>query len=96
MARYRQIPELVEARQFTGGKNNAMEINQWLTANGCTSIWVDNQTVMDIHLVERLQFQKSADAKHVYSAYRNDWIVKKDDSWRVFSNKEFGERFESI
>lgn len=96
MARYRQIPELVDARQFTGGKENAVELNQWLTSKGCTSTWVDNQTVMDIHLVERLQFTTPEQETIFRSAYRKDWIVNRGTTWRVFSNKEFNERFEVV
>lgn len=96
MARYRQKPELVEARQFTGGQENAKELYDWFKAHGCDATWVDNQTVMDIHLVERIQFTTPGKERVVNSAYRKDWIVKKGDSWRVFPERKFLERFEPI
>lgn len=95
MARYRQKPEIVDARQFTGGEANAYDLVKWLNSKGCDVTWVDNTTVMDIHLQERLSFTVPLN-NNVYSAYRGDWIVKKGESFRIFSNKEFGERFEQI
>ncbi|ASR83356.1 hypothetical protein SEA_MEDIUMFRY_62 [Arthrobacter phage MediumFry] len=96
MARYRQIAEVVDARQFTGGRSNAEALILWLKSNGCDAEWVDNQTVMDIHLVERLQFIAPGSEDIVRSAYRNDWIVRKDSKWRIFSERSFRERFEKI
>jgi hypothetical protein len=96
MARYRQRPEIVDARQFTGGKENAEELMQWLRAKGCTATWVDNQTVLDIHLVERLSFTAPAKEKIIRSAYRKDFIVNKGDSWRIFPERQFLERFDPI
>ena len=96
MARYRQIPELVDARQFTGGRENAEALLLWLKSKGCDAEWIDNQTVMDIHLVERLQFIAPGSEDTVRSAYRKDWIVLKGDLWRIFSERSFRERFEKI
>ncbi|AXH46722.1 hypothetical protein QCN35_gp60 [Arthrobacter phage Synepsis] len=97
MARYRQIPEHVDARQFTGGSESAKELITWLKSKGCTEVgWVDNQTVMDIHLVERLQFKTPESNNIILSAYRQDWIVLKDNRWRIFSERSFRERFEKI
>lgn len=96
MARYRQIPELVDARQFTGGRENAEALLLWLKSNGCDAEWVDNQTVMDIHLVERLQFIAPGSEHLVRSAYRKDWIVRKDNKWRIYPERKFLERFEKI
>lgn len=98
MARYRQIPELVDARQFTGGSKNAEELIAWLKTKGCKADWIDNQTVMDIHLVERLSFTvtEPGPVKIMRSAYRGDWIVLKGDKWRIFPDRKFRERFESI
>ena len=93
MARYRQKPDLVEARQFTGGSKNAEELIKWLRSKGCEAEWIDNQTVLDIHLVERLQFISS---NIIHSAYRTDWIVLRGNTWRIFSNRKFLERFETI
>lgn len=95
MARYRQRPDIVDARQFTGGEVNANELIDWLRSKGCGATWIDNQTVMDLHLIERLTFN-IPNNKIVFSAYRGDWIVKKGDTFRIFPNKEFGERFENI
>ncbi|QFG08740.1 hypothetical protein PBI_INGRID_68 [Arthrobacter phage Ingrid] len=97
MARYRQKPEIVDARQFTGGQENAAEIIAWLKAKGCKRLqWVDNQTVLDIHLVERLSFASPGKDTIIRSAYRKDYIVNKGDSWRIFPERKFLERFESI
>jgi hypothetical protein len=96
MARYRQKPEIVDARQFTGGCENAEALLIWLKAKGCDATWVDNQTVMDIHLVERIQFVTPNNEKIIRSAYRKDWIVLKGQSWRVFPERKFLERFEPI
>jgi hypothetical protein len=97
MARYRQKPEIVDARQFTGGKENAEEVIAWLKAKDCDRLlWVDNQTVMDIHLVERLSFQAPGKEKIIRSAYRKDYIVNKGDSWRIFPERKFLERFDPI
>jgi hypothetical protein len=96
MARYRQKPEIVDARQFTGGRENAEALLVWLKSKGCDATWVDNQTVMDIHLVERIQFIAPSNEKVVRSAYRKDWIVLKDKSWRIFPERKFLERFEQI
>ncbi|ALY08659.1 hypothetical protein CAPNMURICA_59 [Arthrobacter phage CapnMurica] len=96
MARYRQKPEHVDARQFTGGRENAEEVLLWLRSKGCEASWVDNQTVLDIHLVERLQFKTPESKNIIRSAYRKDWIVLKDSNWRIFSEKSFRERFEKI
>ncbi|ASD52283.1 hypothetical protein QCN32_gp61 [Arthrobacter phage Niktson] len=99
MARYRQIPEHVDARQFTGGRENAEALITWLKSKGCEATWIDNQTVMDIHLVERLSFSQKVEpheTKIIRSAYRQDWIVLKDNRWRIFSERKFRERFEKI
>jgi hypothetical protein len=96
MARYRQIPDLVDARQFTGGRENAEALLIWLKSNGCDATWVDNQTVMDIHLVERLQFVAPSNEKVVFSAYRKDFIVLMGQKWRIFPERKFRERFEKI
>ena len=96
MARYRQIPELVDARQFTGGSTNAEALLIWLKSKGCDADWVDNQTVMDIHLVERLQFIAPGSENIIRSAYRGDWIVVRGEKWRVFSERSFRERFEKV
>jgi len=98
MARYRQIPELVDAEQFVGGVDSANKVHLWLEKHGCQKItWVDNQSVMDIHLQERLSFFiELEDHKMVYSAYRGDWIVKKGDRYRIFTDKKFKERFEQV
>lgn len=97
MARYRQKPEIVDARQFTGGAENAAEISKWLKAKGCTRIlWMDNQTVLDIHLAELLSFASPGKDSIIRSAYRTDYIVNKGDSWRIFPERKFLERFESI
>jgi hypothetical protein len=97
MARHRQIPELVDARQFTGGSANAEALLIWLRSKGCDAEWVDNQTVMDIHLVERLQFIAPDSENIIRSAYRKDWIVlKSNGKWRIFPERKFRERFEKI
>lgn len=99
MARYRQKPELVEARQFTGGRKNAEDLIVWLKSKGCDATWIDNWTVLDIHMVERLQFTETTGPhkdKLVRSAYRKDWIVLKGQTWRVFPERKFLERFEPI
>jgi len=96
MARYRQIPELVDARQFTGGRENAEALLIWLRSKGCDAEWVDNQTVMDIHLVERLQFIAPGSENIIRSAYRKDWIVLKGVTWKIYPERKFRERFEKI
>lgn len=96
MARYRQIPNIVDARQFTGGLENAEALLIWLKSKGCDAEWVDNQTVMDIHLVERLQFIAPSSESIIRSAYRKDYIVLNGDKWRIFPEREFLERFEKI
>ncbi|ALY09034.1 hypothetical protein SEA_NIGHTMARE_63 [Arthrobacter phage Nightmare] len=99
MARYRQIPELVDARQFTGGAANAEALIAWLKSKGCEATWIDNQTVMDIHLVERLSFSEIVEpheTKIIRSAYRQDWIVLKNDRWRIYPDRKFRGRFEKI
>lgn len=97
MARYRQKPELVEAKQFLGGAKNAKELTAWLKDKGALNVtWVDNQTVMDIHLVERLQFIAPSAEHIVQSVYRSQWIILKGDKWRVFSDRGFRERFETV
>lgn len=97
MSRYRQKPEVVDAIQFTGGSKNAEEVIQWLKSNGAEdATWIDNQTVMDIHLVERLSFKTNEDTAVIRSAYRKDWIVRKANKWRIYSERQFRERFEKI
>ncbi|QGZ17269.1 hypothetical protein SEA_GIANTSBANE_65 [Arthrobacter phage Giantsbane] len=97
MARHRQKPDLVDARQFTGGHENAEALLIWLKSKGCDADWVDNQSVLDIHLVERLQFIAPGSESIIRSAYRKDWIVLKGtNNWRIFSDRSFRERFEKI
>jgi hypothetical protein len=96
MARYRQKAEIVDARQFTGGEENAQEVLAWLKAKGCEANWIDNQTVLDIHLVERVSFMVTGKEKIIRSAYRKDYIVNKGDSWRIFPERKFLERFDPI
>lgn len=99
MARYKQRPEVVGTEQFTGGKDSADRIIHWLKLKGYPANWVDNQTVMDIHLQERVSFTQTfadQDYNMVYSAYKGDWIVEKNGRFRIFSAKEFNERFEKI
>lgn len=99
MARYKQRPEVVDAEQFEGGAESANHIARWLEGKGCEATWIDNQTVKDIHLQERLTFTIDiVEPKHklMFSAYKNDYIVEKNGRFRIFSAKEFSERFEKI
>lgn len=96
MARYRQRPEIVEAIQFTGGAENAQAVVEWLKARACQATWVDNQTVMDLHLIQRIQFITSIRPEVVNSAYPKDWITMKGESFRIYPEKAFIERFEKV
>lgn len=99
MARHRQRPTQVEAIQFTGGEENAAEVIKWLSGKQQRGQWIDNHTVLNIHLVECLNFREVISPNNVTiirTAYRGDWIVRMNKKWRVFSKAEFGERFEQI
>jgi hypothetical protein len=97
MARYRQKPEIVDVRQFTGGEENAKKVILWLKSKGVESRWVDTQTVLDLRLDECIHFVTDPEGDRILrSAYVTDYIVHKGDTWRIFREGDFLERFESF
>lgn len=64
--------ETVDARQFTGGKENGCGLVLWATEHGAYAFWLDH----DEHAPERIKLVTDEFSRMVWIT---DWIVLRQD-----------------
>lgn len=72
MVTLRKKSEIADARQFTGGKDCAMDLTLWVQSNGGRAFWID--TFKD--LPETIRLTTSTGPVPVFV---DDWIIWKQD-----------------
>lgn len=92
MAKYKQKPVIVDARQYTGGKSNGSQLASWVNSGGSTASWMEESRGMDLILPEQL-YVKTDQGEGVVNV--NDWIVKIDGVFMVYPDGLFKQRFET-
>lgn len=96
MVRFRQKPEAVDPRQFTGGEDNAKMLSLWLSPHGYRTQWVGETSVVGVTLPEQLQIIDTKTNEVREWIRIGEWIVRKDTDLRIFTDAEFKERFEQV
>jgi hypothetical protein len=92
MPTFKKKPEVVDARQFTGGLQNGSDIAFWVNSNDSLAHWlkeIPGLCLEKIHVqVDRFKHE---------SAYMNDWIVRRQDGhFEVLRPEEFNEQYDQV
>lgn len=100
MGRYRLIPTVVDARQFTGGIEEAQKLTMWLKSKGYDSTYFPHRTHSNLALPERISFKKSGKditfKDPVQALDKGDWLVKKGEEFKVVKEEDFNGKYEAV
>jgi hypothetical protein len=91
MPTFRKKPEIVDARQFTGGVQNGTDLAFWVSSNDCKAMWYD---VPDEHReMVTLYFGKF----QWKNAYIGDWIIlNQDGSFSAMRPEDFESTYDQV
>lgn len=94
MATYRRIPEIVDARQFTGGAKNGLELVHWVDSNEGKAFW--NPEISPIrNNPEHIRVYENHASKVFEVAYIGDHIMQRQDGrFEVVRQQELDSDFE--
>ena len=76
MPTFQKKPETVDARQFTGGKENGMEIVTWINSVGGLSV-----TIMWDVLYGGTEIIKIIQPNYLETAFVGDWIMQRQNGY---------------
>lgn len=100
MPTFRKKPEIVDARQFTGGVQNGTDITHWIQANGANAHWIEGRpAALDAE-------NDYDDPEYVYLSYGKfkftyvhvgDWVILRQDGRVVGMRPEdFAREYEQV
>ena len=85
--------EIIDAREFTGGKDNAMALCLWVDSNGGSAWWAEEDKT--INWAEQLRVGPPYGSMR--SAYIGDWIVhKQEGGFTILRPQELKEQYEEV
>lgn len=94
MPTFRKV-EIIDARQFTGGQDSAMELVFWVLSNGGHAEWKDESLVGNRTLSERIRLDICHDDYTL--VWENDWIVRhQDGTWDAMRPEDLKEEYEEV
>lgn len=88
--------ETVDARQFTGGLQQGMDLALWVNSNQGRATWIEPTDVGKRVLSERVRLYNE-DHIHIDTAWVGDWVVHhQDGSWEAVRPELFQEQYEEV
>lgn len=91
-----QRTETVDARQFTGGRQQGTDLAFWVNSNGGRAQWMGQTPVGKRILSERVRLYGES-LVHYDTAWLGDWLVHhQDGSWSVIRPEEFQEQYKEV
>lgn len=95
MATFRRRPEIVDARQFTGGVQNGTDICLWVNSNHGGAYWWEKRVVGGRILAERIRLYPSGSDYAL--VWIGDWIVhRQDGTWEALRPEDLHEEYEEV
>lgn len=100
MPTFRRV-EVVDARQFTGGKQQGSDLAFWVNSNQGRAYWKDATTIGGKHLSERIALQIKDGGGHTFNdhviVWLGDWIMlHQDGSWEAVRTEDLKEQYEEV
>lgn len=93
MAKYKQTPVEVDARQYTGGERNGQTLASWVNSLGGFAVWSNSNTYQDLTLPEELYLGKSK-IHMEWSVPVGFWLVNEEGFITIYSDEVFKTKFE--
>jgi hypothetical protein len=85
--------EVVDARQFTGGKQNGTDLVFWVNANGGQAYWLEATQ----GLPEQVKLAEQPYSQKYGLGYAGDWIMQNQDgSFKVVRQQELDAQYEQV
>lgn len=92
MPTFKKKPEIVDARQFTGGTQNGTDLVFWIESNAGHAIW---QEETDRRL-ENIKVDSTQRYRYGY-AYPGDWIMQNQDgSFKVIRQQDLDAEYDQV
>lgn len=88
--------EVIDARQFTGGNQNAMELILWVNSGDQEALWASPVTMVKPTSPEKIMLVKPDNKFEYDSVYLGDWIVKKQSGQFVAMRPEELQEYEIV
>jgi hypothetical protein len=82
-------PEIVDARQFTGGITNGMDLVLWVNSNEGKATWLATP--------ERIRVAEDAYSMIFAVAYPGDWIMRNQDgTFTAIRKQELDSEYDQV
>jgi hypothetical protein len=95
MPTFRRV-EIVDARQFTGGLEQGMDLCLWVNSNYGRAQWMERREVGSKVLSERIRLYDENQVTYAI-AWLGDWIVRhQDGSWEVVRTERMQAEYEEV
>lgn len=95
MPTFRRV-EIVDARQFTGGKQQGSDLAYWVSSNHGRAHWYPEREVGSRTLSERIVLTTS-DHVGYDLVWVGDWIMlHQDGSWEAVRTEDLKEQYEEV
>lgn len=95
MPTFKRRSEYGDARQFTGGLEQGMEIVLWINSNNGKASWYPERLVGSRTLSERIILWISDD--NYTFVWVNDWAMyKQDGTWDTYRPEDLHEEYEEV
>ena len=92
MPTFKKKPEIVDARQFTGGAQDGMNLVLWVRSGGAQAFWSDSFAAG-----EREKVYVEESRYDLTPAFVDDWIVKhQNGSFEVVRPELFNETYQQL
>jgi len=93
-----QRTETVDARQFTGGKENGMDLVFWVNSNGGSATWKDETQVAGKTLSERIVLHSELTQGLAFDlTWVGDWVVHHQDGrWEAIRPELMAEEYKQV
>ncbi|ASD52288.1 hypothetical protein QCN32_gp66 [Arthrobacter phage Niktson] len=96
-----QRTETVDARQFTGGRQQGTDLAFWVNSNGGKAYWRDEQDVLGKKLSERIALETRSGNGFTFNEYAvvwvGDWIIHhQNGTWEAVRPEQLREEYNEV